>query len=134
MPDLQTTNLQTLDQRRAANALRLVKSLKESGKYAKYPSYVKSLPATVLQNGLGQALATLLAAAKGDTSDAHHLLYSHLHQWLCSDTDDAVFRAAPDVLEAITQHEEKQYLHAQAESLAYLEWLKKFAVAYLSSE
>jgi len=128
------TTSNTLDQRRAVDSLTRVKQLKKSGDPGKYASYVKSLPASILQNGLGQALATLLAAAKGNTSDAHYVLYSHLHQWLCSDSDDAVYRKAGDVLEALIQHDEKLYLHAQAESLAYLEWLKKFAVAYLSSE
>jgi CRISPR-associated protein Cmr5 len=124
----------TLDQRRAANALGQVRELHDSGrKVGHYVSYVKSLPASILQNGLGSALATLLAAAKGDANDPHRLLYDHLNQWICSGTPDAVYPDDSDALEAITRRDEKAYLHAQAESLAYLDWLKKFAVAKLTA-
>ena len=126
-----------LSQLRAANALMRTEELLATGNYGKYKSYVQSLPATILMNGLGQAAAMLLAAAKGNRQDPHRLLYNHLSSWLCNEKDD--YSGAPydnhqDLLRAITTEDEDHYLKAQAEALAYLEWLKKFANAYLRDD
>jgi len=75
----------TLDQRRAAHALRQVESIK-NGKLAEdYKSSAERLSATIVMNSLGQACATLLAQAKGESSDkdAHKRLFDHLEDWLC---------------------------------------------------
>ena len=37
------------------------------------------------------------------------------------------------LIDAIVKHGQAEYVHAQAESLAYLVWLKKFAQAFLKS-
>ncbi len=126
---------QNLDQRRAAHALKVVKkhrNLNENGEGG-YLSYAKALPTTILQNGLGQAMATLLAAAKGKKMDPHALLYRDLQGWLCGGDEDAPYRNEEDLLQAITHHDQQHYLRAQAESQQYLIWLKKFAAAYLSA-
>jgi CRISPR-associated protein Cmr5 len=135
----------TLAQKRAAHALKQIEAL--NGKGGKYKSYVQALPATILMNGLGQALAMELAAAdrnKGD-HDAHKLIYLHLESWLCGKPphqakapsnlvhSDAPYKGEPDVLKAIISKPEKDYLLAQAEALAYLDWLKTFASAYLEA-
>jgi CRISPR-associated protein Cmr5 len=127
-----TEKSQTLAQRRAAHALTYIKGLELKGEkyYGKYKSYTKSLPANILMSGLGQAAATLCAAAKGKSDDPHRLLYDHLSDWLCSDDENSPYPKG-DLLENITTHDEQNYIHAQAEAMAYLEWLKKFAVAFL---
>ena len=131
-----------IERQRAAHALQTIEALPKDVK--KYTSYVKGLPASILQNGLGQAMATLLAASKGKpamngeaVNEAHRLLYNHLQAWLCDVRDDAPYRQeqAPDensteLMEAITTGGEEAYIRAQAEALAYLNWLKKFAVAF----
>lgn len=126
---------QTLAQRRAAHALTHIQELRDKGfkYYGKYKSYTKSLPANILMSGLGQAAATLCAAAKGKTDDPHHLLYDHLSNWLCRGDEDSPYPQG-DLLENITTHNEQAYLRAQAEAMAYLEWLKKFAVAFLKDK
>lgn len=123
---------QNLDQRRAAHALKRVKGRVFMDKKSEYLSYAKALPASILQNGLGQALATLLAAAKGNETDPHARLYQDLQNWLCSNEEDAPYRNEKDLLQAITSNDQQSYLSAQAESQQYLSWLKKFAAAYLS--
>lgn len=122
----------TMEQERAADALSKVTETEgKDGQFlAKYVSYVEGLPATILMNGLGQAAATLLAAAKGK-EDPHKFLYDHLRKWLCRDAPQAPYRAQEDLLKAITGNDRATYLRAQAEALAWLVWLKKFAVAYL---
>lgn len=139
-----------IDRERAAHALATITGLPADVK--KYTSYVKGLPATILQNGLGQAMATLLAASKGKpamkqkdgenvVNEAHRLLYTHIQQWLCRDDALAPYREKEAIADGstvlmtrITDGDEPAYIRAQAEALAYLNWLKKFAVAYRPEE
>jgi len=129
----------TLEQERARDALEKVTQFieKTSDKRCvreKYVSYVRSLPATVLTNGLGQAVASLQSAAKGSHDDPHYILYRHLEAWLCRDHVQAPYRRCKNLLDAITSHDCDTYILAQAEALAWLGWLKKFAVAYIGTE
>ncbi|ACV63730.1 CRISPR-associated protein, Cmr5 family [Desulfofarcimen acetoxidans DSM 771] len=123
----------TLEQERAADALQKVKEVRQERKdlLIEYSSYAKSLPATILANGLGQAAATLLAKAKDNKKDAHYILYTHLREWLCSDREVVPYNKGEDLMEAITSNDRNAYIRAQAEALAWLQWLKKFAAAYL---
>ncbi len=120
-----------IERERAKHALKIVESLKDE-KLENYASYVKALPATILQNGLGQAMATLLAAAKGNPRDDHRRLYDHMEEWLCKKNEHSPYFGQNNLMKAITTNDEAAYIHAQAETMAYLEWLKKFAVAYLT--
>jgi len=127
----------TLEQERAAHALSKVRLLKEEMDHDeadKFASYVERLPASILNNGLGQALATLLAQAKGDHRDPHYRLFAFIQDWLCRDNSQAPYRSAGDLMEAITGNSRQAYLHAQAETMSWLNWLKKFAVAYLKKD
>lgn len=101
-----------------------------------YKSYAESLPASIVMNGLGQACAMLLAQAKGQPAkqDAHRLLYDHLQDWLRGREYAAVYPEDQDLMEAVIYHGQREYIRAQVESLAYLDWLKKFAQAYLTGE
>lgn len=112
---------QTLEQRRAAHALARIGEARERG--INYRSYVEALPATVAMNGLGQAVATLRSKQK----PPHELLHDHLQSWLCA--DDGPFHGQATLLPAIAESDQRTYVHAQAEALAYLTWLKKFAQA-----
>jgi CRISPR-associated protein Cmr5 len=131
---------QTLDQKRAAHALKCVKTTekKDATMQSKYVSYVKGLPAAILMNGLGQALATERAAS----DKAHHELANHVAEWLlCSDsrtrysTSSALETPESEpvqkLLHRIVEGNQDAYLWAQSEALAYLNWLKRFANAFL---
>jgi CRISPR-associated protein Cmr5 len=125
-----------LDLERARDALMNIEVLRSTTISGDYLSYVKSLPATILQNGLGQAMATQLAAAKGKgrEDNGHACLYWHMRDWLCRDDDRAPYPREPDLMHGIVNGDQEAYIHAQSEAISYLNWLKKFAVAYLSSE
>ena len=126
---------QSLDQRRAKHALDCIKKRQKDGtKQSDYLSYVKALPATILQNGLGQAMATLLAAAKGKEEDSYYHLYEDVQNWLCGGDQESPFPNKENLLEAITSNDQQHYLKAQAEAQAYLIWLKKFAAAFLNGK
>jgi CRISPR-associated protein Cmr5 len=142
----ETASPPPLDLLRAKDALGKIDSLKaealEGNQYGNYVSYVEALPAAILQNGLGQALAILLAGAKlaraenerGTDEKAYEKLYDQIHGWLCRDNDEAPYREKPDLMDAIVNGDEDSYIRAQAETLAYLRWLKKFAVAFLKKK
>ena len=91
----------------------------------------------VLINGLGQAAATLCAQAKGDPNDPHMAVYEALQNWLCGSDEAAPYKSYQEnkgLLIAITKEDRNSYLHAQAEALAYLEWYKKLAIAFLKED
>ena len=125
---------QSLDQRRAKHALDCIKKRQKDGtKQSDYLSYVKALPATILQNGLGQAMATLRAKGR-DRNDPYSRLYEDVQSWLCGGDQESPFPNKEDLLEAITSNDQQHYLKAQAEAQAYLIWLKKFAAAFLNEK
>ncbi len=131
-----------LARRRAKDALKKIKTMVpepgEQAQYGNYVSYVKALPATIIMSGLGQALAMEKAGANksGDVKAGHERLYRHLNNWLCN-AGGTGWTSSPysgDVLEAITDGNDADYIRAQAEALEYLEWLKKFAMAFLEEK
>jgi CRISPR-associated protein Cmr5 len=117
----------TIEQARARHALDRVRAVKKDP--GKYGSYVKQLPASILMSGLGQAVATLQAAARGKQEDAHRTLYKDLEAWLCTECPDAPYQGKRSLIDAIVDGDQAAYVRAQAEALHWLEWLKKFAQA-----
>jgi CRISPR-associated protein Cmr5 len=125
----------TLEHLRAQHALKAVRDLEKEPWASRYRSYVDRLGPAILRNGLGQALAGELAAAKGDggerEGEAHLRLYKNLETWLCG--KDRPY-PAPPLLDALIAGEEADYLRAHAEALAWLEWHKRFCRAFLKKE
>ena len=122
--------MRTLEQRRAADALARVTDLGSRGRCfrQRYRSYVDRLGPAIVMNGLGQALATELAAAgptpTKEDEKAHHEVFGSLQRWLCR-REGGIYPAADDLLQAIMDNDQERYLRAQAEALAWLEWHKK---------
>lgn len=125
-----SSETQTLEQKRAADALRKIQELAPEGqKY--YVSYVSALPATIVMNGLGQALAMLLAKAGGHKRDDHYRLYQHLTDWLGHQIPELAATNDDGVLLKLVEQDQGVYVRAQAEAMTYLHWLRQFARAYL---
>ena len=131
----------SLDQRRAADALACVQEVMARVTAISVPYTARTwsgLPPAIVMNGLGQALATELAAAgPGDNKGrrepeeaAHFCSFENLNRWLCR-PDGGVYPGASDVLTAMMAAPQQAYLRAQAEALAWLEWHKKFCQAHL---
>ena len=117
----------SLAQKRADDALTKIETMAANGGYGKYKSYVSSLPAEILMSGLGQAMALAKSKKKLDGYDK---LYQHLSGWLCAGRP----YNGSDLIREIAGNSEADYIRAQAEAMAYLEWLKKFAVALLEED
>lgn len=126
----------TSEQRRAADALNKVLSLEYESEDLKkrYRAYVDRLGPMIIANGLGQALATERASAgespSKDDERSHMKLYKNINDWLCR-TPDGIYPGAADLIQALMSDSEDLYLRAQAESLAWLGWHKRFCRAYL---
>lgn len=134
---------QSLEQQRAAHSLQkvndLLKLAKENKEYIQkgddYASYVVRLPAEIRINGLGQALAQLLAACKDQKKgDPHYWLYCDLQDWLCRDDPLAPYPKEDDLLRALIKHDHQRYQQALAEAMAWLKWHSKITVAYLKKK
>jgi len=119
--------MQLMQQERAQFALEGVQqALKDKVNAKEYISYASSLPAMIHTNGLGQAAAFF--KSKGAT---HEKLYELLSDWLKQDNQPF---AGKDLLEGITTSDMKTYRLAQAEAQALMDWVKKFAKAYMKVE
>ena len=118
-------------QKRGQHALDKIKALAERGqaRYGNYRAYVNALPATIITNGLGQALAMEYAGRKRDKG--HAALFDHVEDWLLTGWEQGPYCGQRKILDAIVGGTQAEYVRAQAEAMAYLEWLKKFATAML---
>ncbi len=116
----------TIEQDRAKYALEQVTGF--AGDKTKYATLVKRLPAMILNNGLGQAIAFLLADDKGEKKEPSWMLYAQLQTWLFS---KCIACTGSDLITCLMNGDRKQYMHAQHETLKLLTWMKKFAEADL---
>jgi len=122
----------TLDQQRAAHALARVEAVAVArGGPGHYGSHVAELPAMIASNGLGQALATLLAKARGRANDPHAWLYNHVADWLSRQVPELAGEAS-GLLQRLMDNDQRVYLRAQVEAMAYVYWLKTLARARLT--
>ena len=124
-------NVQTMAQQRAQFALQAIEEYcgLDKTRQSELQRVITQIPALIHMNGLGQALA--FYRTKGKDS-SHEMIYQLLSKWLCRNTAGRVFDGTQtDLLKAITSADMFQYMAAQNEAQALLEWLKKFATALL---
>ena len=129
--------MQTIQQHRARYALEKVQAIKTDPSFDKYDAFkarASELPAMIQMNGLGQAAA--FYRMKGP-EHAHQALYKILSDWLCRESTDeypqpGIYHAYDTLIEGITKSDQKQYRLAQAEALALMDWVKRFAKAFIA--
>jgi CRISPR-associated protein Cmr5 len=131
--------MQTMQQRRAADALKRVEEVKGKPFDDRFKAYVQAMPAMIHMNGLGQTAAFYRSKSGGKDSGAkaYDAVYQILSDWLTG--KGQVYQTSgnvpcQDLLEGITQETAHKYRLAEAEALAYLEWLKKFAEAFIEDK
>jgi len=124
----------SLAQQRSAFALEQVGQPK--GDRNSFGKLVSGLPAMILQNGFGQTLAFLLAKGTGDgkikEGDKHIEAFDIMQSWL---VERGILKAANrrSTLKTVSEISQADYLHAQEEALALLEWVKRYANAGIFS-
>jgi CRISPR-associated protein Cmr5 len=124
--------MQTLQQLRAKHALAQVKDLAMlSGEGDKLKSRAAELPFMIHANGLGQAAAFFKSKKEKDGYDR---MYIVLNSWLTQ--PGRPYAGKPnagksDLMQAIVDSDMATYRVAQAEAMHYMDWVKKFAKAYL---
>lgn len=131
----------TLGQQRAAFCLVELADIRCDR--SEFKPLTAGLPAMVLQNGFGQTLAFLVA--KGSEverktqnivlkpKDKHIAAFRIIVSWLVQ--RNLLQNGKPaEVLKRISEMTQPQYLQAQKETLAMLEWLKRYANAGLFEE
>jgi len=120
---------QRIAQERAKHALAQIEIMKKHDD-GHLSSHIAGFPAMILMSGFGQACAFYLS--KGGTME---LAYNALEDWLTSaDRPYEGTSGRCKLMTAITSNNATVYRLAQIEALAYLDWLKKFAKAFLKSE
>jgi len=112
-------SLQTISQQRAKHALAQVQSWTDVAQHKELKSYTVGMPAMILMSGFGQTCA--FYKSKGGN---HTVVLQALQGWL----------GKGEIISLITQSSAQDYQLAQAEALEYLNWLKKFAKAYLKGD
>lgn len=131
----ETKEQQTLEQKRAVFAWERVKSLDDSLK-EKAGMYIRRLPAMTFNNGLGQTLAFLQAkTTETEKSNklAAHEVFMILADWLIKER--GIYKGEPEnLIKTIAEGDRFQYQLAQEEIWALLNWVKKFADAFLPKE
>jgi CRISPR-associated protein Cmr5 len=123
----------TIAQERSNFALEKLRSLKcDRQEFSKLAS---GLPAMVLQNGFGQAMAFLLAKGtnkerKIEKTDKHIQAFDMIKDWLIrmdilTNTESGKFIAE------LSEIPQAKYLRAQQEALKVMEWIKRYSNAGL---
>lgn len=121
----------TIEQHRAAFALERIRQIEGQVKHGEFRSYARALPAMIHMNGLGQAMA--FCRSKGRTRKGDLTTYGRLYEivsaWLTREGQP--LGPSGDLLERMAEVDMFRYRVAQAEALALMEWVRKFAVAFL---
>jgi CRISPR-associated protein Cmr5 len=121
--------MQTLQQERAKHALDKVQSWVKLNDGAKLKARTSELPFMVHANGLGQAAAFFKSKKN---KDGYDVVLLALQSWLTQ--PNRPFAGKPDLMQAIVDTDLSTYRLAQAEAMAYMDWVKKFASAYLETD
>jgi len=128
--------MRTLGQKRAEFALyevlNITEKLDEKAK-KDFKSFSAGAPSMILQNGFGQALAFWLSKK----TDKHLNLFDIVMKWLSYDNGKDVKNAfaskneRKEFIKELSEMKQSKYLTAQKETLALLEWVKRYASADL---
>lgn len=118
--------MRTMAQKRAEFALERVLAIQSDKD--KFMKFANGAPAMIRQNGFGQSLAFWLAKGKG--TDKYLELFDMVAKWLHLNNYINHFERAGFTKDLATMDQNK-YFEAQNETLAFLEWVKRFASAGL---
>ncbi|MDY0300871.1 MAG: type III-B CRISPR module-associated protein Cmr5 [Trichlorobacter sp.] len=120
----------TKEQQRSAFALQQIEEVFGVEVAKADANFIVGTPTMILTNGIAQTMAFLLSRKK---SEKERGVFNILKKWLAQEvpglagpTDEKIF------LQKFASLQQKEYLQAQNESLALLQWLKRYARAFES--
>lgn len=118
------TNPRDLDRSRAEAAWNAIQEVNQDSEYG---SLAREMPTYIQVNGLAQTLAFL----KANKKKHHHLMmFNHLSNWVCQQLK---FKDG-DLLSHVLKIDNQSYRRATTESLAFLQWLKRFSEAVIDKK
>ncbi|HQP50151.1 MAG TPA: type III-B CRISPR module-associated protein Cmr5 [Spirochaetota bacterium] len=115
--------MRTLGQKRAEFSLRKITGIKINKEFT---SLANSAPSMILQNGLGLTAAFWKQKSNGTREDRYASLLEWVREWL----SECKILKSTDVgsfFISLSECEQMKYLEAQKETLALLEWVKRYA-------
>ena len=111
---------QTLSQKRASSALKLLEMISERGKDREaFSQFCKSFPTMVLKNGLGQSLAFIKSKSAKDPKFV--TMYETINKWLIE-----MKLVKHDTFQEIHTMDARKYVQVQSELIKFLEWIKRY--------
>jgi CRISPR-associated protein Cmr5 len=125
--DIGGTIMPTKEQQRSAFALLRINDFGAQGVPEKDANFIVGTPNMILTNGISQTMAFLLS--KGEERSTR--VFCILKDWLSQE-----IKALPNsannhqFLSQFAKLEQNDYLRAQQEALALLQWLKRYARAF----
>ncbi len=133
--------MRTLGQKRAEYALEKVLAIPKDKK-KDFKSFSAGAPSMILQNGFGQAIAFWLSKGTDKNldikpNDKHIVMFDIIKNWLCYKNDDVnndfveKTNERKDFIRQLSEMSQIKYLTVQKETLALLEWVKRYANADL---
>lgn len=121
--------MRTLGQMRSEYALNAVLQLSNEEKNHFKP-FSAGAPSMILKNGFGQALAFWLSKSKSE----HLAMLNILVGWLRDESNMVEGDTTAEVIRDLSQMDQKRYREAQQEAICLLEWVKRYANAFLGDE
>ena len=119
--------MQTKEQKRSAFALEQITMVFKGQVDEKTSNFIVGVPTMILSNGLAQTMAFLSSKKKDqkckDTFDV-------IKTWLIKEFPSLGKKSEMDFLLSFSSLDQGQYLKAQQEALAMLQWLKRYVRAF----
>lgn len=119
--------MRTLGQVRSEFAL---KKVMENLNLKSLKRFSAGAPSMILQNGFGQTLA--FWAAKG--KDEHIALMTLVMDWFNENNSKFQSNSKEEFLKKISESSQDEYFSAQQEALHLLEWVKRYANAFIKDK
>jgi CRISPR-associated protein Cmr5 len=138
--------IQTMGQKRAAFTLKKLEKINlefansdpniESDQKNEWKRFTAGIPAMMLQNGFGQTLAFFVAKRdKNKQTDKYKRAFDLIKDWLQENNNFAEDRVEEhDFLKAIVEVDQTQYFELRKETMALMEWVKRFAAMFAPAE
>ena len=123
-------SIQTIEQKRAKFALDWIKKQIKHPSESEIKSWASQFPLMIHTNGIGQACAFFKSRKNVEGA---RLLYAQLNDWLKKDLA-SIYDKKTDLMDVIVNCNQQEYRLLQAESLAYLQWIKQLSKAYLNGD